>query len=121
MEEEKRRVEEEKQRVEEKRRVEEEKRRVEEEKRRMQEEICPVKEWKRKACQKLGHLVPEKTTPPTRKQTLVSFNCFSPDCNYTGKTVTLDAYVKDLKARHDFNIDDKKHSVETRNIYLPRV
>ena len=57
----------------------------------------PFQYWKRRACDEIGTSKQgEKATTP--------FGCFDSNCNWQGKTVTLNAYILHLKRHHGQNI-----------------
>ena len=54
--------------------------------------------------------------PPTRK-----FSCFSKDCPYINKSVSIEAYIRHILNEHHFDLRDEKHPIKVLNNYLPRL
>ena len=57
----------------------------------------PFQYWKRRACDEIG-------TSKQGEKASTPYGCFDSNCNWQGKTVTLNAYILHLKRHHGQNI-----------------
>ena len=65
----------------------------------------PVREWKRRACEKVLVLkAPPGRAPLCKATSKNKYSCFDPNCNYKDRTFRLDTYIRHLKTTHHFKI-----------------